>query len=250
MDIISTPNLPKSTVSLVAIGERYFDVLKKPLNDLGSEIFLLNDSKILPKAVCSHADMLICHLGHEIILSKEVFFDGKSKDQLHSLGFKVFEASKKTKKDYPGDINLNVLYTGNVLCHNLNYTDPKITEILKERDIKNVNVKQGYTKCSVAVISHNALITDDARIYAALNEHFDVLLIEKGDITLENYNYGFIGGCCGLIDRDKIAFTGRYDKLKNKKQIDLFLEKHNVTPVFLTSCDIFDIGSMIPLMQY
>lgn len=44
------------------------------------------------------------------------------------------------------------------------------------------------------------------------NTEIECLLIEKGHINLFEMNYGFIGGCTGLISKDKLAFV---EMLKN-----------------------------------
>jgi hypothetical protein len=59
-----------------------------------------------------------------------------------------------------------------------------------------IDVKQGYTKCSVLPVSNNAFITDDISIYnQCVSFGIDVLYVGKGDVSLPGYNYGFIGGC-------------------------------------------------------
>ena len=56
-----------------------------------------------------------------------------------------------------------------------------------------------------------------------------------------------IGGCCGLIDKDVLAFTGRLDSLDFEKPIRDFLDKHGVRIVELTQNPMLDIGGILPL---
>ena len=54
----------------------------------------------------------------------------------------------------------------------------------------------------MAVVSNKAIITSDKVIaHEAKKVDLDVLLIPPGDIILPGLDYGFIGGCCGLIEK-------------------------------------------------
>ena len=69
-----------------------------------------------------------------------------------------------------------------ILIHNLNFTDKKILDYCKDK--KTINVKQGYTKCSILPVKEKAIITNDKGIYDTLkNEDFDILLLPFGDIS-------------------------------------------------------------------
>ena len=62
------------------------------------------------------------------------------------------------------DIAYNGVKVGNCFFHYFNYTDSKIIEYYKANGDKLINDKQGYTKCSVAIINENAIITSDTKI--------------------------------------------------------------------------------------
>ena len=76
----------------------------------------------------------------------------------------------------------------------------------------------------------------------------DSLLIPpQKNIRLRGYDYGFIGGCTGLISETQMAFAGDFNLLNSSEIIGKFLEKHGVKPVSLDNSCIHDIGSIIPL---
>ena len=55
-------------------------------------------------------------------------------------------------------------------------------------DKKVINVKQGYTSCSVVCVNSDAYITDDENIYNTLSENYiDCLKIKKGDIIYTSF---------------------------------------------------------------
>lgn len=142
------------------------------------------------------------------------------------------------------NIGLNAVNLSNVFIHNLKYTDPVLIENVKDKNL--INVKQGYTKCSVAVVSDNAIITSDKIIAQKAKEvSIDVLLIPPGDIILPGLDYGFIGGCCGLIEKDLMAFFGDLNYFNYGNEIKEFLYKHNVKPIYLRKGKLIDRGSIL-----
>jgi len=126
---------------------------------------------------------------------------------------------------------------------NINYTDKVL---LKEVNNKNlITVKQGYTKCSTVVLSDKAFITSDITISNALSTlGCEVLLLPPGDITLPGLDYGFIGGTCGMLDFNTIVFYGNLDRYPHGATIKTFLEKHNITPIYLDDTPLIDRGSI------
>ena len=68
-------------------------------------------------------------------------------------------------------------------------------------------------------------------------------------MKIDKYDYGFIGGCCGLIDKDLLLFNGDlsmhsdFDKIKN------FLYYNGVSYIDIKGKALTDIGSIIPIME-
>ena len=113
-----------------------------------------------------------------------------------------------------------------------------------------LNCKQGYTKCSVAPIRQNAVLTDDNSIAKALQKNgFDVLLLEKGDVLLQGFRYGFIGGCCTMLSPSEMLFLGDIRLHRNGDAIKAFLQNYGITPICIEKTPLTDIGSLIPLLQ-
>ena len=58
-----------------------------------------------------------------------------------------------------------------------------------------ISSRQGYSRCSVCVVSDNAIITADEGICRSAEAHgVDVLKIRPGYIDPPGFDYGFIGG--------------------------------------------------------
>ncbi|MPM74960.1 hypothetical protein SDC9_121949 [bioreactor metagenome] len=249
MKFLENPFLPKRDVSHVVVGAQYFHILRDPLHDLKitpikSPVFKQTDAR-----VSSHPDMMM------FVCKNKVFCAPEIKKELHtslsSYGFELLAGEKETAINYPENIRFNCLPIGSFFFHKLNHTDPKILYDVKFLSLQLIDVAQGYTKCSVAPIADKALITADQKIAGICEKlGFDVLLIREGFIDLEGYPYGFIGGCCGMIGQNKICFSGRLDHHTDYEKIMLFLDKHKVKPYWLTQQKAFDVGSIIPILEY
>lgn len=113
-----------------------------------------------------------------------------------------------------------------------------------------IDVKQGYTKCSLCPVRENAVITDDSGIEKVLlNNGYDVLKVSKGSVRLHGFDYGFIGGCSAMISRDILLFFGNFEMHSDKDRIKVFLQNYGITPQSLNGDVLTDIGSIIPLSE-
>ena len=71
---------------------------------------------------------------------------------------KIAVSASNLSTNYPNDIALNAVMIGkNIIC-NKKYTDKYIIEYATNNNLNIIDVKQGYSKCSVVPISHNAII--------------------------------------------------------------------------------------------
>lgn len=212
------------------------------LKKLNYKVLKCPKCKNLYDAVCGHPDMLIHFLDKSnLVVHKDI--DLNFKNQLKNFGLNIIKSNTSLISKYPYDICLNALNTNDLFVHYLKYTDKVILNNIKNKKI--LNVKQGYTKCSTAIVNNNAFITSDKNIKnILLDENKDVLFLPPGDILLPGLDYGFIGGSCGLIDKDLLAFFGDLKYYKYGDEVYNFLKKHNVKPVFLKNGPLIDRGSI------
>ncbi|KYH35503.1 hypothetical protein CLTEP_04420 [Clostridium tepidiprofundi DSM 19306] len=196
----------------------------------------------LYEAVCGHPDMLLHKIDYEnIIVHKDM--PSHFINLLKKLNYNVIKSHSILKPIYPHDILLNAVNLHDYFIHKLYNTDIVLKKFVKNKTL--INVKQGYTKCSTAIVTDTAIITSDPSINAALsNTKIDILFLPPGDILLPGLDYGFIGGTCGLLDDNHLAFYGNLKYYKYGKEVIKFLEKHNVEPVFLREGKLVDRGSI------
>ncbi len=244
LDMPHLPSKPVNTVIMAGDAQTYI----KALQTLNIEVLATQRNKVLEETISYHADMLCFHIGClDILLALEQMF---LYEELCRLGFKPQIMSKPIKSPYPTDALLNSARLERFLVFN-----PKTASelILKDGLIKNlelIEVKQGYTKCSVCIVNKSAIITEDLGIKKACeNKGIDTLLISKGCVKLGNYAYGFFGGCTGLIDKNKLAVCGNIKNHKDYLIINQFLKKYDVEPICLSNTELIDIGGILPIAQ-
>lgn len=242
---IKNPNLPEGRVVKAICGEIPYEA-EKLLIDRGIELIKCSKNTLIDPSISTHADMCVLHLGGSRIVA--------DKDQLElithlkKLSFAVTETSEKIAGEYPSDIKLNVALFGGNAVGAFRYTESAVLDNIT--DYKKFDVKQGYSNCSILPVNEKALITDDASIYNALKNAFDVFLIEKGDIVLSGHEYGFIGGASAKISNDEIFFFGDIRKHRSNKEISKFLSIHNCRAVYPENIPLTDVGGLVTLCEY
>ena len=244
---MSNPFVPHGNFKWIVIDGREREI-GDSLSKLGIKVLYTEKCADLYDAISFHPDILLHPLGdREIIVAPNVTPEFIRKLKL--IGLKVKIGQTFLKRNYPYDIAYNVARLGNTAFHNFKYTDPVLRESLEKKGVKFLNVKQGYTKCNMAIIDDNSFITSDKGIFeVAVSNGFEALLIEPGGVFLKGFEYGFIGGAMGLIGEKKLAVTGVFNSHKNYEKIIEFLNKKGIEIVYLTFKQIKDIGSIIPLI--
>lgn len=248
MGFIKTPFIPDGKVSLAVIDYRMPKAMEVRMNSMGIECIRTARCRELHEAVDGHPDMLMMHLGgNRIVLAPNIFEE--MAPMLQKKGFAVTKGATWLVRNYPGNIAYNVLRLGNQVFHSIKYTDPELLKAFENEHLKLINVRQGYTKCSVCILDGNTIITSDRKLTEMAGANgIDSLLIEPGGIELKGLDYGFIGGSSGLLGLKLIAFSGNIESLENADKIDDFLASKGISKVDLSPEKMVDYGSIIPLI--
>ena len=160
--------------------------------------------------------------------------------------------SLKFGRKYPEDIKYNVCQVGKHVIHNFKYTEPKILEFIEKQNLQKIQIAQGYSNCSIAVISENAVIVTDKTIAETLKKyHIDVLYLDKlPDIKLLNEKreysqmQGFIGGAMARVE-NKVVVFGDLKRIDKNGKIKNFVQKRHLEIVDFEDLDVIDYGGMI-----
>lgn len=239
------PNLPENKVTTV-FAHIDDNRLENVFKELSVKVIPVIQNELLDHPISQHADILCNYVGKLIFLV--------DKNQNEFCKFIEYNNGKSViieniKSPYPNDCLLNFADIGDYIICNRSILSEKIVKYLPRKPI--IDVKQGYSKCSICICGHNSVITDDKSVYNAVLQYNNInsLLIEKGSVRINKYDYGFIGGCCGLIDRNLLFFNGDlslhsdFDKIKN------FLYDNDINYIDIKEKPLTDIGSIIPIME-
>jgi hypothetical protein len=124
--------------------------------------------------------------------------------------------------------------------------------MLKENGYELIDVEQGYTNCSIAVIDDSSVITTDKKIAEKLiANNISVLLLDyTPDIKLKdeygNYSSmnGFIGGAIGKVDNNIIIF-GDLEKIDKDNKIRDYIKVRNLNIIDFKGLDVIDYGGLV-----
>ena len=183
---------------------------------------------------------------------------------------------------YPHNVGFCGVQLGQYFVHNLKYTAPALMQAVREAGLSLINVKQGYTKCSLVVVEaalpingaagardasgangaagasgaaltvgnscvRPAVITSDRGIEKALAPYpIDVLLIRPGHVVLPGFPLGFLGGASGLVGR-RVVFHGDLLAHPDFLRIRRFIEERNKEAAWFSGFPLTDIGSIVTL---
>ncbi|MBC7087676.1 MAG: hypothetical protein H5T96_04190 [Tissierellales bacterium] len=205
-------------------------------------IYTHSNDKILD-SLADHVDMSMHPIEKNVlVVSPNLYSNYK---HLEKFGLKIIKGNTELSNKYPNDICYNCLNLGDYFIHNIKYTDNNILDYYSYKGIKGINVKQGYTKCSVLIVDDNHFVTSDKFISKQLkNIGKEVLLINQGFIELKGMNYGMIGGCGGNYSPKDIILTGRLFNHPDCQRIITFIENAGVNIHYLSDDPIEDVGSI------
>ncbi|MBQ8766565.1 MAG: hypothetical protein IJZ16_07150 [Clostridia bacterium] len=242
---LNNPNLPDNNVTAV-FADCDDNALKTLFDDMLIKVVNVTENKHLEAPVSKHADILANFVG------KSTFLVDKNQKELCNF---IENNSGKSinldniKSPYPNDCLLNFADIGDYIICNKSILTEEIIKELPQKSI--IDVKQGYSKCSVCICKHNTIITDDISIFDAVSHYSNIksLLVKKGSVGIKKYDYGFIGGCCGLIAKDTLLFNGDLSTHTDFDKIKEFLYDNHIKYIDIKGKPLTDIGSIIPIME-
>lgn len=227
------------------IASKLSEYATEYLKNADYDILTFQNNQNVDNRVSHHADLSFFFDGIDtLFVANEM---SEYVDLLKKYCKNVVVINKNLKKKYPGDVLLNCVCTGRNFICNSETVSSEIFDKIKNSGYNIINVKQGYTKCSVVPVSENAIITDDESIFNECEKYgLDVLKISKGSVCLPGFDYGFIGGAAGKISDNEIIFNGDITEHPDYEEIDLFLKKYDINAVSFQG-RLEDIGSIIPI---
>ncbi len=230
-------------MNIVCLSENTNEVLKDYLRSRGFETIEVRRTDAVYDAVASHADIYLCKIRNELIVSPEQY--PLIRGDLLRCRIKHSIGASRLGRQYPANVKYNAAQVGGYLIHHLNHTDSIILSNSEEAGLEPVHVKQGYTKCNLVVVCENAVITADEGMASILERYeIDVLLISQGHTALTGFPYGFLGGASGRIGSE-IIFNGNLSAHPDFKRITEFIRIRGLQAVWFEDYPLEDVGSII-----
>lgn len=224
--------------------------LKEALNGYGVRLHEIGPCNYLQEPLKGHIDLIALKWNEYLFVTPET--EGSISKVLNEIyeeiPYKIIVTEEHLGKNYPEDVLLNIKIVGKTIIGNSKTMSKTVKDFFEKRDFDFINVKQGYTGCSILKVSDSFLITDDESIYRSVKPFKKIEKISKGSILLPGYDYGFIGGA-SLPLQDEILLFGDIDKSPVKpvvKKADMCKEKRFTS--ILKEENLIDIGGIIPLI--
>ena len=139
------------------------------LNRLGMHTISTVKCIDVDDSIAYHPDIVIHPINYNTLVIAPNVFD-YYQDRLERFNFKLIKGEKKLVGKYPLDIAYNVGRIYGRAIHNFKYTDEVLKFYLKKEGLEFININQGYTKCSMAIVDENSIITADVPIYNILKK--------------------------------------------------------------------------------
>lgn len=222
----------------VIVAENFPEDSAEKLKKYG-EVVRTRANKNLLKGLDTHTDILVHPLSKgELVVDRDNF-------EYYKKFFpdkKVIPSHSSLSKKYPKDVPLNAFTFKNYFIHNLKFTDKVLLDYYKNSGYDMINIKQGYGKCS-SLVTNDFIITSDGGIYESLRDFIPIYKINHGEIRLQNFNYGFIGGASGALGK-KLFFTGDFAHHSSHEEILKIIKKYNYEIEILSKDPIEDFGSI------
>lgn len=226
-------------------------IKKDMIRKLGYNIVELPCSDILYPEISSHPDIFCCKINDKVIIEEKMY---------ERINEKIYDKSniviskQNLEKKYPYDVIYNICQIGKNVIHNFKYTNKEALNLIDKCNLNKINIKQGYSNCSIAVIDENSVIVSDEKVAEILSENkIDILNINWNlDIKLLNNKdtysnmTGFIGGAISRLD-DYVIVFGDLEKIDNNNIIRSYITKKGFKIIDFKGLDVIDYGGIIEI---
>lgn len=224
-------------MSKIYISAGADDRLIDHLKDAGLQTELIHTEGLVSEPVSDHPDMFMCRLGIGVDSPLVSYWDTtKNRDK---AGVSALSPG------YPDEVAFNAACTGKYFIHNLKYTAPQLLDTARSMGMIEVNVSQGYAKCSTVIVDEDSIITYDRGLgQRCIEAGMDVLFVSPGHVLLEGYESGFLGGASGRIG-DTVYFNGDLTEHPDFQAIKDFIEERGLSSKWFPDWPLTDIGTIL-----
>ncbi len=215
-------------MSTVLLSHRACGGLVDYLLSRGHRLRLLGDDPRCGPGVEAHPDLRFCKAG--------------------PAGPVLGPSAPPRAPAYPDNAAMCAVLLDGFLIHRLDVTDSGILQYARARGLREVNVRQGYTKCSCVTVDGESVITSDLGIGRALAAcpGITVLTVRAGHVSLPGFDTGFIGGASGRVGGE-IVFNGDVSRHPDFQKMREFIVSRGLSVRYFPGEELTDIGSIIEI---
>ena len=210
------------------------------LNENNFDYILTKNNPNLDSRIADHPDLSL-----SIIDDNTIVIDESLKEYyIEKITNRNIIWGESARNPYPYDAIYNIYKGSNFYIHN-SYTETNIEKFMMDHDIRHYSTKQGYTRCSIIPMG-DKILTSDLGIYKSLRNKIEVILLKEDYIPLDGFDYGFIGGTCGLV-HDTLIFNGNIRTLDSYEIIKDEASRSGIKLLYPDDLPLRDLGSIFHL---
>lgn len=225
---------------LIIADKKIPEDAKRNLQNYG-ELILLETNGITEESISGHPDIFFFNSPDKLIITPNLPESYKILLRKKNISFKA--GKQRVEESYPIAACYNAVVTENFLIHRIDISDMEILD--SARHLNHIQVRQGFTRCSLLPLRDNNFITSDKGIYDKLvQQRMQVLQVNPHQILLPGHSNGFFGGACGIYN-DCVFFLGSLTQFSDGKIVKMFLEKLGYNIIELCDGPLFDGGSVL-----
>lgn len=228
---------------LIIVSELLPDKAIERLEGYGSVIKLPADT-LIPSPVSSHPDMILAITDKKLFCHTDYYEKNREViDEIGELsGLEVYADISERRAEYPFDVAYNVLVCGEYVVANPKTASKELLTQYEKEGKTILETNQGYTGCS-SLYADGTVITADKSVLKAVKGHLNTLELAEGDITLNPYDTGFIGGASGYCN-GTLFLMGDIDSYCNCDIIKEYINKNGIGCVSLLDGKLSDFGGI------
>lgn len=229
------------------VDERISAACERALLKRGYRIVKMPKCERLSPPIASHPDMLLFLHDDRLISSADycerypyVFSDIREMGKNISMTF----TEDIQKNEYPYDAIFNALTVKNYIFYKEDTVSAAIKEYAKSAGLTAIPTKQGYPACTTLAFGGAAITADRGMARVMSDVGIKVTLIENGSISLPPYDYGFIGGAAGSVNKE-VYFLGNLDSHPSCEIIKKAVFEEGYLPISLSDEPLSDLGRIL-----
>ncbi|MFW6366398.1 MAG: DUF6873 family GME fold protein, partial [Spirochaetota bacterium] len=207
----------------------------------GFDILVLPRCCSVHPALSGHADISLAQIGNTVVVRPDMPACFVSELSSRTT---VVHGETLLAETYPADVAYNIAPAPGCYFHRTDLTDPVVASVCAARRLEAVDVRQGYSGCSVITLPDGSIITSDTPIARRAEEKgIDVLRVSPAGIELPGFSHGLIGGSAGCYG-STLYITGDFSHHEDAERICGFTGARGIRISRLTPKPVFDVGTL------